>query len=115
MALLNDKPRVIEALRAALPGVRVTETWPKAQERLPCVVIMESSNVHAVEADNRAYADELTIDAHVFSVSVAEKQSAASMVDDVFGGLRYKRILVYDQDEFSTKHKVMRYRTLLPV
>ena len=108
--MLNDTQRIIDALKNALPDIQVTRLWPKSAERLPCITVSEAANVHASYAGDNPYMERLEYEARVFSVNAGEKERLAGAADETMEALGYRRILCYDQDEFKTRMKMMRYR-----
>lgn len=113
MALKNDMPAILGALKGIKEAKRVTREWPKsADEAFPCLVVTEAGNTPAAFADDRIHTDELTYDVRVFVIKAADKDTLAPLVDAVMETLRYRRTLVYDDDRTDVRMKVMRYKRI---
>lgn len=110
MALIDDKPRLLEAL-GKIPKVKQARTsWPEDWAQVPCIILGEANNAPAVRYDNREHITELEYFVRVFAAGEAERQRIASDVDDVMMALDYERTWALDEDGSGIRQKAMRYR-----
>ena len=109
--LHNDAQRIMEALEGAGGAAHCTRGWPKSFEKLPCIAVSEAGNTPAAFLDDEVYMDELIYDVRVFAIQSGDKDRIAASVEEIMHGLRYTRVLVYDEDTADVRMKVMRYRT----
>lgn len=112
MALVDDTPRVKAAL-AAIPGImKVTESWPKEGEKLPCIAVEIASVAPHTHAADRRYASELAYNLRLFAADVGQRRELSSAMDDVMLGLGYLMELVYHENS-QGRMSVMRYSTIM--
>ncbi len=113
MALKDDKRRVLQTL-AAVPGVLTAlPAWPSDWARLPCIAVMEASNMPTERRDDREYLTELEYYVHVFAATEPERARVSSDADDAMLALGYERTMAWEDDNETTRHKVLRYRIYL--
>ncbi len=112
MALIDDKPRVLAALRA-IPGVKAAlPAWPKDWAQLPCVVAEEVGNAPADLRDNQAYLTVVEMCVRAFADTAAERASVASAADDAMLALGYWRALAREEDGADLRQTVLRYKQI---
>jgi len=109
MALRDDKPRVIEALRT-LPDVKaVLDAWPERVSVLPTIIVEEARNSPADRRDDREYLTRLEYYIRIFTKHAKERSSLASAADDLLLTLGYERNFNHETGESGMCVKHMRY------
>ena len=111
MALHDDKPRLIEALRT-LPDVKaVLDAWPERFASLPAIIVEEARNSPADRRDDLEYAARLEYYIRIFTKHAEERSSIASDVDGLLLTLGYERNFAHESGESGKRVKHMRYYT----
>jgi hypothetical protein len=112
MALLDDKPRILDAL-AAIPGVKAAlPAWPKADARMPCVVATLAANEPEDTYDDHEYLTALEYYIRVFTNYAQDRAEIAAHADKAMTALGYRRVFMWEDDGADTRQTVMRYRRI---
>lgn len=107
MALFDDAPILIPLLRA-INGVKtVTEGWPNNKTSLPCITLMQASNVPNGHTDDRVYTTEVQYYLHIFAVKRDEVRKIADGIDATMEGQGYTLKNAYDLQEPDNIHYVL--------
>ena len=110
MALVDDKPRILDAI-ATVPDVKkALPAWPKTWAELPCVVVTEAGNQPIDYRDNKIQIVELEYYVRVFADRASEIAEISSVVDDKMVELGYERTMSWEDDSAEVRQKVLRYR-----
>lgn len=127
MALVNKKPEVFTALKAALPGGRVCYVAPddipedsededETEQELPFISYHEVDNSSAGQADDAEYATFIEFAIGIWGESSEQITPIAQEVEVQMLAKGYDRTFCTDipKDSEGTHQKAMRYGKLVP-
>lgn len=110
MPLIDDKPRILAALRA-IPGViDALPVWPKDWAALPCIVVVKSGEAAADFRDDEEYLTDVEYYIRVFTNTETERAIISSAAHDAMQALGYRRTFAWEDDTAEARQMVLRYR-----
>jgi hypothetical protein len=110
MALHDDKPRVIEALRTIKDVKAVLDAWPEKVADLPTIIVEEARNMPASHGDDREYLTQLEYYIRIFTKQPKQRSIIASQVEVRMLALGYSRSLAHESGASGERVKHMRYK-----
>lgn len=109
MTLVDDAPRVVEALRA-INGVTVGTTWPKAEIRQPYVLITLAGDRSADNRDDQRYLTELEYYIRVFTDKAEAMRRVCNAVHAAMEALGYVLTFRWEEPGEGRRQTALRYR-----
>lgn len=107
MAVKNDAPRIVAALREVFDNV--TRGWPAAEAKFPVVYVSSAANIPLVNADDKPQMRQLDYDIRLFAYTAETIDDMSDSVDEIMEILGYSQGLIYDSDSSEVRMRVMRY------
>jgi hypothetical protein len=112
MAIKNDAPRIVKALKTKYDNV--TRGWPSAEATMPCLYVSSAANTPVVFGDDSTHVHQLDYDIRLFAYTADDIDVISDVVDDIMQEeLGYTRGLIYDSDSSEIRMRVMRYTIYL--